>query len=540
MPKRLFTAGTVWSGADCLPHTGWLLVGDGRIERVGRSDEPAPAADEVVDLAGRHVLPGFIDTHSHLSVAALVRDGIDGAAWHSVASALAAIGAAAAGRPELPWLLCWNTTPHEWPESRLPTAAELDAVAPGRRVLVSGVDLHRGAASSAALEGFSPRSKDGDIGRGRRTGEVWEAAYGAILQRALRELEFYRRDAGAELLAAEARRQLACGITHAHDPFVPPAGQPALLRLVGRTPLRLSWATGSPAGILNPPGDPASAPDGPYGAAGREVKIFLDGADRCALELPMRAVPGLVAGTVREALRHRGCGPVREGMRQAVRMRAGRVRMPYLRYTDAELRETLAAYATSGFRIRLHALGNLAATQAALALRAVGVPAGTATVDHLTVLDRRTADLVAAGGAYAAVQPGFLPRFGPQFVRLGIDRHRAIVGARMLAAAGAPVVLSSDHPCGPLDPLGNLRTAVGRRGRDGAVVQADQALAPAAAVRAATVTAAASLGISDRGALSPGQAADLVVCDGDPFDPATRVTQTWVAGEKVWQERNSA
>jgi Amidohydrolase family len=100
----------------------------------------------------------------------------------------------------------------------------------------------------------------------------------------------------------------------------------------------------------------------------------------------------------------------------------------------------------------------------------------------------------------------------------------------------APLVLSSDYPCGPLDPLHNLRAAVDRRLPDGRTLQPDQALTPQEAVRAATVDAAASLGLGTpaRAGLVPGEPADLVVCDGDPFTPATRVTQTWVAGTLAW------
>ena len=34
--------------------------------------------------------------------------------------------------------------------------------------------------------------------------------------------------------------------------------------------------------------------------------------------------------------------------------------------------------------------------------------------------------------------------------------------------------------------------------------------------------------------MAAGEPADFVVCDGDPFAPATRVTQTWIAGEQAW------
>lgn len=42
----------------------WVVMSAGRIESVGIG--PPPAADRVIDAAGRCVLPGFVDSHSHL------------------------------------------------------------------------------------------------------------------------------------------------------------------------------------------------------------------------------------------------------------------------------------------------------------------------------------------------------------------------------------------------------------------------------------------------------------------------------------------
>jgi imidazolonepropionase len=42
-----------------------VLVSDGRVAWVGRSSR-APGADRVVDVGGRAVVPGFVDSHSHL------------------------------------------------------------------------------------------------------------------------------------------------------------------------------------------------------------------------------------------------------------------------------------------------------------------------------------------------------------------------------------------------------------------------------------------------------------------------------------------
>src|SRR5262249_41272028 len=58
---------------------------------------------------------------------------------------------------------------------------------------------------------------------------------------------------------------------------------------------------------------------------------------------------------------------------------------------------------------------------------------------------------------------------------------------------------------------------------------------PLEAIRAATQTAARSLGASDRGALEPGKKADLLVLDEDPLQnvrAARRIAQIWKDGER--------
>src|SRR6266545_2132858 len=256
---------------------------------------------------------------------------------------------------------------------------------------------------------------------------------------------------------------------------------------------------------------------------------------RCALRLPTRALVGLLGGAVAESWRLRATGPLREALRRRLVVRPRHLDAPYLRYTDTELTSLVAEYAAAGVRLRIHALGNLAGAQAARVLRGVGVPPDAATIDHLLLLDPATADRVASTGVAVSYQPGFLPRYGTMLQAARADRYVTVLGGRLLLQAGVPLALSSDHPCGPVDPLHNLRAAVERRLPTGQQLQPEQTLTRTEAVRAATVTAATSLQAPGGGGLAPGQAADLVICDGDPFQEGTRVTQTWIGGKLAWQ-----
>jgi imidazolonepropionase len=62
---ELVTNGPDGTGPLGVRHDAALVVEDGRIAWVGPA-AGAPAADSVVDVEGRAVLPGFVDSHSHL------------------------------------------------------------------------------------------------------------------------------------------------------------------------------------------------------------------------------------------------------------------------------------------------------------------------------------------------------------------------------------------------------------------------------------------------------------------------------------------
>ena len=63
---------------------GGILVQDDRIAAVGIVDPALVAPDaEVIDLAGKYILPGFVNTHVHTSqqISRGVGDDVDSTTW---------------------------------------------------------------------------------------------------------------------------------------------------------------------------------------------------------------------------------------------------------------------------------------------------------------------------------------------------------------------------------------------------------------------------------------------------------------------------
>lgn len=101
--ELLIDGAMIWAGPGAAPQAGHLAVRDGVIVALGSG--PAPHAAERRALGGMHVLPGFVDAHSHLTVSAWLPHALDASGWDSAVAALAAIARHRAQRPAGSWIV---------------------------------------------------------------------------------------------------------------------------------------------------------------------------------------------------------------------------------------------------------------------------------------------------------------------------------------------------------------------------------------------------------------------------------------------------
>jgi len=117
-------------------------IRDGRFIAVGSDADVMKSAGpktRIVDLHGKTVLPGFNDTHVHLTAGEDLPTQVDLTHIRSIKDIQAAIAARAAKSKPGNWIVgtrgWWE---YQLAEGRLPTRADLDAAAPNNPVAIPG------------------------------------------------------------------------------------------------------------------------------------------------------------------------------------------------------------------------------------------------------------------------------------------------------------------------------------------------------------------------------------------------------------------
>lgn len=485
-----------------------VAIGEGRILALGAAAEARIGpATQVIELAGRTVVPGLIDTHLHQHFFALNAPLVQLLDARSIADVVRAIGARVAATPAGQWVMA-SSGWHEslLAEGRLPTRWELDTVSPDHPVFIPRgghvVAVNSRALALAGITRDTPQPQGGVIVKresdGEPTGVLLIAGATGLVRRVLPPPP--APEAQARLLVAAMRELNGYGITGVLEPGIDPAiaGIYRRVRDAGEATVRthLMWRAATrdqvARGLAAQQGFPD---DAMLRAAG--IKIPLDGGvEGGRMREPYRIVPGEQTDPA-----YRGILLLPPGGRD-------------------ELLEMLRLVAAAGRPVQTHAVGD--ETVDLIVESYARINAETPIRDlrwavmHIFLPSRGAMATMRDLGILATAQNHPVLLGHNQRRWWGEERAGYAIPIRDLLDAGVHVGGGTDGPVVPVDPFLSLWWMTTRGTLNGYRLGPEQAITPAEALRLYTIDNAVVLGVGDQvGSLEPGKLADLVVLSQD-------------------------
>ena len=149
-------------------------------------------------------------------------------------------------------------------------------------------------------------------------------------------------------------------------------------------------------------------------------------------------------------------------------------------------------------------------------------------IEHASVVDESTLDLMYRVGVWVVTQPNFLAERGDQYLE-GVDAQQLefLYRAKSFLDAGIPLGGGTDAPFGGADPWAAMHAAIHRKTRSGEVIGEQEKLAPEEALAMFT-SAAETPGGSPR-RITPGQTADLCLLAKPWSEARDRISKDDVA-----------
>ena len=510
---------------------GMVIDEQGRVKQLLTEGDRRPERPRYrINGRERTLIPGLIDAHGHVMGLGMQALQLDLSDTRSLEEAQRRIAAYAAANPSPRWIVGRGWNQERWGLGRYPTAADLDAVVRDRPVYLERVDGHAGWANSAAMRdaGITAETQAPDGGRIERAGRqptgIFVDAAMPLMERAVPALLPRTRD-----MALERAQQilLSNGLTSVADMGTSVEDWMTMRRAgdIGRLNVRIfSYAAG-----IEPMLSIAGTGPTPWLYGNRlrlgGVKLYLDGAlgSRGAwLKQPYRDAPG------------------QRGLPLA---------------TDTVLKNLMSRAAMDNFQVAVHAIGDAAN---ALLLDAIEELAETYKgdrrwrIEHAQVVDPADLQRFARNGIIASMQPVHQASdWQMAEARMGRERLSGAYAWATMLRLNVPLAFGSDFPVESPNPIHGLAVAISRQDAEGQPPGGwfpEQRLTLEQAFDAFTRRAAYASFAEERvGTLEPGRMADFVFIDRDIFrtsDPAaireTRVLETWLGGNRVWERAPAA
>jgi len=489
-PDLALTGGRVLTLDPSLGPADSLLISGGLIRSVGMASDLTGAihsARDGIDLGGKTVLPGFIDTHVHMIGTGLAHFQEDLTDVRSLQEALARLKEAADRETSEGWVMAHGLAAGLLRDQpRLPSAEELNRISAAVPIFVSERTGHACSLNGAALGHLSiPAGTPG---------------YPA------------KRPAGAGGVLTDRANTLAYSQTE--KLFAESIGYDPVIRAATQEALRAGLTTVHALDGVEPADDQGVRSLLAQRGKGqpRLLVYYQTRQVDAVLRLGLPRIGGCVACSVDGAFTpHTAC--LLEPYSDQPESRGT------LYFSDDEILAFFRAAHRAGLQLSLHCLGDGAVEQAIGAYEVVlhehPRPDHRHRIEHAELITPGQIDRARRLGIAFAIQPAFNhfwrhDDFYPP--RIGLERSLRVDPIRTLVQAGLLVAGGSDSTVTPLGPLLGIHSAVNHSN-------------PAERVDVHTALElftlnAARIGFEEKtkGSVTAGKLADLVILGANPLE----------------------
>jgi len=511
-----------------------VAVKDNRIIFVGLNSEVNSFIGEktsVIDLQGKTLLPGFIDSHIHLTYYGLNQLAINCKAEHidSIKVLLDDLKKKSLETPKGEWIRAFGFNETAVKEMRYPTIDELNSISVEHPIMISRTCNHISVLNSKALElaQINENTPDPDGGvierdlEGKLTGKLIEAA-----NMEMSDVARHTEDEQRQAVKIASDHFIASGLTSVHDA----GGQgPDSFRILQQA------------------------------VKSRDIRVRVY-AMICQINNSQEFVhkmmeSGVVTGTGDERFK---VGPAKMFTDGSSTGPTIATRKPYdsdpnnygiLYQSEEEIYEVLGEAHKKGYQLTVHAQGDKA-IEMYLNCVEKAIEESPRTnhrhrIEHAGISSPDLQERMKKLGIIPIPNPPFPYEFGEIYVRHYGDRVQHMYAARDYIDQGIIAAGGSDAPVTDINPLLGIHVAVNRKSQSGMDIGSSQCISVMEAIKLYTWNGAyASFEEDIKGSIEVGKLADLVVLNDSILNVSPdqikdlKVEKTMIDGEIIYSKEN--
>jgi predicted amidohydrolase YtcJ len=516
------TNGKVLTMNKSQPYAEAIAIKDHKIAHVGTNEEIEPwiaKNTKVMDLNGKTVVPGFIDTHIHVADFGRLLMWIDLSTAGSIKEMQESLSRQVEKAHIGNWLLGRGWDQNRFTEKRLPNRFDLDVVAPNNPVILYHQSGQVCVVNSKALEvanvtRLTPIPLGGAVDKDAKTGELT----GVLREKATNIVwDCVPEPSQEELMETvglACQKILEAGVTSVHWMVLSPIELQIIQRLQSENSLPLRVYVIVPAKFL----DDVKSLDLPR-HLNNLVKIG-------GVEI---AADGYLAARTAALLDTYSDDPATSGEMLCV---------------QEEMKMAAAKILEAGLQLVIHAVGDKAVDTALTTIEQIStethLKSGRIRIEQAAVLNKALINRMKRQKVIVSVQPCVVASefsVWSATEHLGPKRTKWFFPIKTLLKEKIRVIGGSDCPMEPLNPLLGVQAAVTREAFPEERASVDEALLMY------TVDAAYSSNEENmKGSIEAGKIADLTVLSLDPRNvplneiEKIKVEMTIVGGRTVYSK----